>query len=66
MLQIIDLENKELFTQISSTESASVNGGGPVFGALTAIAALSGGCEVFYSSIAQAAIFANAFNPLLA
>ncbi|BCL38318.1 hypothetical protein NSMS1_47650 [Nostoc sp. MS1] len=27
MLQIIDLENNELFTQVSSEESVSVNGG---------------------------------------
>ena len=65
MLQIIDLETKELFTQISSTESASVNGGGAVFGALTTIAALGGGAWTFSQGFVQAAIFANSFNPLL-
>ncbi|MBW4643875.1 MAG: hypothetical protein KME23_12945 [Goleter apudmare HA4340-LM2] len=30
MLQIIDLENKELLSEISNKESAAVTGGGPI------------------------------------
>ncbi len=44
MLQIIDIENKELFTQVSSEESAIVSGGdaGAAANALAAFLAANG------------------------
>ncbi|MBX9259116.1 hypothetical protein H1Q63_35220 [Desmonostoc muscorum CCALA 125] len=63
MLQIIDLENKELFSAISTEESAIVNGFGPQSAALASIIAIGGG--IFNNAIVQAAILAIALNPLL-
>lgn len=63
MLQIIDLENKELFSGISTEEFATVSGGGPQSAALASIIAIGGG--IFNNANVQAAIFAIALNPLL-
>ncbi|MBU7584515.1 MAG: hypothetical protein KAF91_16645 [Nostoc sp. TH1S01] len=68
MLQIIDLENNELFSEISHEESATVSGGGPVSYAFGSFIALSAGIfnnpqNPNLSRIVQTALFALAINP---
>ncbi|MBE8990357.1 hypothetical protein [Nostoc sp. LEGE 12450] len=63
MLQIIDLENKKLFSAISTEESAAISGFGPQSAALASIIAIGGG--IFNNANVQAAILAIALNPLL-
>lgn len=55
MLQIIDLENKELLTQVHSEESANVNGGDAVAAATMLAAFLTANGAAFLTP-AQAII----------
>lgn len=63
MLQIIDLENKELLTQISSEEAAVISGAGRISGAFTSIVAIGG--AAFGDPNVQAGILATTLNPTL-
>ncbi|BAT52950.1 hypothetical protein NOS3756_18920 [Nostoc sp. NIES-3756] len=63
MLQITDLENKKLFSAISTEESTTISGGGPQSAALASIIAIGSG--IFNNAIVQAAIFAIALNPTI-
>jgi hypothetical protein len=61
MLQIIDLENKELFTQVFAEESATVIGGGVQAFGVAGILAIATG--VLMNPVAQAGLLLIALNP---
>ncbi|MBD2682493.1 MULTISPECIES: hypothetical protein [Nostoc] len=63
MLQIIDLENNKLFSEISNEESASVSGGGLESFGLASILAIATG--VFTDPVVQAVLLFTAINPSL-
>ncbi|RCJ23060.1 hypothetical protein A6S26_00390 [Nostoc sp. ATCC 43529] len=63
MLQIIDLENNELFSEISGEESTSISGGGLESFGLASILAIATG--VFTDPVVQAVLLFTAINPSL-